>query len=423
MTTQEQMNKAIAIARGMGIDAEFKFAPEEANIDVWDMLQKSAPKFDKEGNLTKAPKPFTNRNNIALILENDPLYESLSYNDHSNKVMWKERELWDPDLEDIGLHIERAYKIRYTSADIKRAVLRVAHQKMQENIKAWVTHLPAWDGEERIHNLFRNVFRAQIIPGSEKLIEEISKKWMISLIARVMKPGCKMDTFLVLCGEKGLGKSTGLKTLIGEDWFSDSPLDISKKDSLELIHSTETWLWELAELHSLQGRTADNFKAFISSAEDKFRPSYQQFPKSYLRRVVFAGTSNNYQFLSDGPERRVWPITVTAPVDLGYLKAWREQLFAEALEEYLRGEIWYLEWKSQRMLSELQQAYIIDDPWAIKVREAIEKGKVNTTAIMQYLDLPVSQQHTGNAKRIAQICKESGYKQVILDGQRIWKRK
>jgi predicted P-loop ATPase len=415
------MKKMLEIAKQIGQEAEYKFAPEEAHIDTWDMLQKSEAKYNKDGELTRTPKPYANRNNIALILENDPIYESLCYNDHSNKVIWKERELWDPDLEDIGLHIERAYNIRYPSADIKRAVLRVAHQKIQENIKSWINNLPQWDGEERIHNLFRNVFRAQIIPGSEQLIEEISSKWIISLIARVMEPGCKMDTFLVLCGEKGLGKSTGLKTLIGDDWFSDSPLDISKKDSLELIHSTETWLWELAELHSLQGRTADNFKAFISSAEDKFRPSYQQFPKSYLRRVVFAGTSNNY--LSDGPERRVWPITVTKQVDLGYLKAWREQLFAEALKEYCSGKIWYLEWESQRMLSELQQAYIIDDPWAIKVREAIAGGHKNTTAIMTKLDLPVSQQHTGNAKRIAQICKESGYKQVILDGQRIWKKK
>jgi putative DNA primase/helicase len=420
---QEKMNKSVALAKKLGIVAEYKFAPEEAHIDTWDMLQKSEPKFDKDLNLTKGPKPYANRNNIALILENDPIYESLCYNDHSNKVIWKQRELWDPDLEDIGLHIERAYNIRYTSPDIKRAVLRVAHKNIQENVKDWVTNLPSWDGEPRIHNLFRNAFRAQIIPGSEQLIQEMSSKWIISLIARVMKPGCKMDNFLILCGEKGLGKSTGLKTLIGEDWFSDSPLDIGKKDSLELIHSTETWLWELAELHSLQGRTADNFKAFISSAEDKFRPSYQQFPKSYLRRVVFAGTSNNYQFLSDGPERRVWPITVTAPVDLEYLRTWREQIFAEGLAEYLDGNIWYLEWESQRMLSELQQAYIIDDPWAIKVREAIVTGKNNTTDIMNYLDLPVSQQHTGNAKRIAQICKESGYKQVIKDGQRVWIRK
>jgi putative DNA primase/helicase len=420
---QEQMNKSIKIAESIGLSAEYKFAPEEANIDVWDMLQKTPAKYSKEGELIRTPKPYANRNNIAIILENDPIYESLCYNDHSNKIIWNNRELWDPDLEEIGLHIERAYNIRYASADIKRAVIRVAHQKIEENIKRWLLDLPEWDQEPRIHNLFRNVFRAQIIPGSESLIQEISSKWVISLVARIMDPGCKMDTFLILCGEKGLGKSTGLKTLIGEDWFSDSPLDISKKDSLELIHSTETWLWELAELHSLQGRTADNFKAFISSAEDKFRPSYQQFPKSYLRRVVFAGTSNNYQFLSDGPERRVWPITVSQPVDLGYLKAWREQIFAEALEEFNSGSIWYLEWESQRLLSELQQAYIIDDPWAIKVREAIAGGNNNTTGIMNFLELPVSQQHTGNAKRIAQICKESGYKQVIFNGQRVWKRK
>jgi len=420
---QEQMNKSIKIAESIGLSAEYKFAPEEANIDVWDMLQKTPAKYSKEGELIRTPKPYANRNNIAIILENDPIYDSLCYNDHSNKIIWNNRELWDPDLEEIGLHIERAYNIRYASADIKRAVIRVAHQKIEENIKRWLLDLPEWDQEPRIHNLFRNVFRAQIIPGSESLIQEISSKWVISLVARIMDPGCKMDTFLILCGEKGLGKSTGLKTLIGEDWFSDSPLDISKKDSLELIHSTETWLWELAELHSLQGRTADNFKAFISSAEDKFRPSYQQFPKSYLRRVVFAGTSNNYQFLSDGPERRVWPITVSQPVDLGYLKAWREQIFAEALEEFNSGSIWYLEWESQRLLSELQQAYIIDDPWAIKVREAIAGGNNNTTGIMNFLELPVSQQHTGNAKRIAQICKESGYKQVIFNGQRVWKRK
>jgi putative DNA primase/helicase len=420
---QEQMKKLLALAKDMGMDAEYKHAPEGADIDTWDLLEKRDAKYDKEGNLTSPPKPYANRSNIAKILENDPEYRSLCYNDHSNKVKWKDRELWDPDLEEIGLHIERAYRIRYPSADIKRAVLRVAHQNLEEPIHNWLRNLPEWDGAPRIRHLFHTVFKAARIEGSEAIIMEMSKKWVISLVARIMQPGCKMDTFLVLCGEKGLGKSTGLKALIGDAWFSDSPLDISKKDSLELIHSTETWLWELAELHSLQGRTADNFKAFISSAEDKFRPSYQQFPKAYHRRVVFAGTSNNYQFLSDGPERRVWPITVTQQVDLSYLHTHREQIFAEALHEYDNGAIWHLEWQSQRTLSELQEAYIIDDPWAMKVREALITGKNTTSQMMEFLELPVSQQHVGNARRIAQICKESGYKQVIRDGVRIWIRK
>lgn len=418
----EQMKKMLALASEMGINAEYKHAPEGCDIDTWDLLEKTDAKYDKDGNLTKQPKPFTNRSNLAIILENDPIFRSLCYNDHSNKVKWKDRELWDPDLEEIGLHIERAYRIKYPSQDIKRAVLRVAHQNLEEKIKDWLLNLPKWDGDPRIDYLFHTAFRALRIPGSEALIQEMSRKWMLSLVARIMDPGCKMDTFLVLCGEKGLGKSTGLKALIGDNWFSDSPLDISKKDSLELIHSTETWLWELAELHSLAGKSADNFKAFISSAEDKFRPSYQQFPKSYLRRVVFAGTSNNYQFLSDGPERRVWAITVTQPVDLSYIRTHREALFAEALQAYKDREIWHLEWESQRALSELQETYIIDDPWALKVREAIASQKNTTVEIMEHLELPVSQQHTGNARRIAQICKESGYKQVFREGVRVWIR-
>jgi len=418
----EKMKKLLELAAEMGIDAEYKHAPEGADIDTWDLLQKPEAKYDNDGNLKKPIRPFANRNNLAMILENDPIFDTLCFNDHANKIKWNSEELWDPHLEDIGLHIERNYRIKYPSHDIKRAVLRVAYQKIEEPIKDYLESLK-WDGTHRIDELFQKVFRADIIPGSEALISEMSRKWVISLVARIIYPGCKMDTFLVLCGEKGLGKSTALKMLVGEHWFADSPMDIAKKDSLELIHSSETWLWELAELHSLQGRTADNFKAFISSASDKFRPSYQQFPKSYLRRVVFAGTSNNYQFLSDGPERRIWPITCTGPIDTNYLHHWRDQIFAEAMEALRSREIWHLERESQANLSHLQQAYIIDDPWALKVREAIVSGKNSTSEIMEYIELPVSQQHSGNARRIAQIARDYGYEQIVIDGSRVWRRK
>jgi len=418
----ENMRKLLQLASEMGIDAEYKHAPEGADIDTWDMLEKPSPQYDKEGNLKRAIKPFANRNNLAVILENDPEFATLCFNDHANKIKWNGEELWDPHLEDIGLHVERCYRIKYPSHDIKRAVLRVAYQNIEEPIKDYLNSLK-WDGSHRIDDLFEVVFRAQVIKGSKQLIREMSRKWVLSLVARIIYPGCKMDTFLVLCGEKGLGKSTALKTLIGEAWFADSPLDISKKDSLELIHSSETWLWELAELHSLQGRTADNFKAFISSASDKFRPSYQQFPKSYQRRVVFAGTSNNYQFLSDGPERRVWPITCTGSIDTDYLRTWRDQIFAEAMEALRDREIWHLERDSQAMLSHLQQAYIIDDPWALQVRDAIVSGKNTTSMIMREIELPVSQQHSGNARRIAQIARDYGYEQVVSEGTRVWRLK
>jgi predicted Fe-Mo cluster-binding NifX family protein len=42
---------------------------------------------------------------------------------------------------------------------------------------------------------------------------------------------------------------------------------------------------------------------------------------------------------------------------------------------------------------------------------------------MEYIDLPVSQQHSGNARRIAQIARDYGYEQIVIDGSRVWRRK
>ena len=56
---QEQMNKMLALAKEMGIEAEYKHAPEGADIDTWDMLKKSAAKYDKEGNPHQTPVSYT----------------------------------------------------------------------------------------------------------------------------------------------------------------------------------------------------------------------------------------------------------------------------------------------------------------------------------------------------------------------------
>ena len=45
---------------------------------------------------------------------------------------------------------------------------------------------------------------------------------MIAMVRRVRQPGCQQDYMLVLLsGEQGVRKSTGLRTLIGDDWFAD----------------------------------------------------------------------------------------------------------------------------------------------------------------------------------------------------------
>jgi predicted P-loop ATPase len=49
----------------------------------------------------------------------------------------------------------------------------------------------------------------------------VGRKWLISGVARVYKPGCKVDTCPIFEGGQGAFKSTGLRTLAGDDFFSD----------------------------------------------------------------------------------------------------------------------------------------------------------------------------------------------------------
>ena len=61
-------------------------------------------------------------------------------------------------------------------------------------------------------------------------VRAVGSKWVIGAVARIMRPGCKNDTCLVLEGPQGLLKSTALKTLAGP-WFTDEIADLGTKDA------------------------------------------------------------------------------------------------------------------------------------------------------------------------------------------------
>jgi predicted P-loop ATPase len=218
-----------------------------------------------------------------------------------------------------------------------------------------------------------------------------------------------------------------LKLLAGEEWFSDSNINISHKDSYELLHQSGVWIWELAEMHALQGKTAANAKQFLTSASDRYRPAYAKMPIQRQRRTVFTASTNDYQFLSDGPERRFWIVDITKKIDTHWIEHNRTQLWAEALHWFDQNIEWWLQEESEDRLMEYQQSFIIDDPWTVKVLDCIKSnaGKATTAQIMEFLDLSAVNQHKGFTKRIAQICRDCGYEQYFSNTHkaRMWRKK
>ncbi len=413
--------KALGEATGIKIVDEDR--PFGADPSTWRIIVKYTPK--KEGSLAR---PFADRSNLAHILENDPEFSTLAYNEHADVMLYKGSELDDTVLEEIAIGLERSYRYNGTDTIIRRGVMRVCANRRLEPIKDWLASLPDWDNTPRIGSMLTDRFHAEYDDGYQALVEAFGSKWMISCVARVMQPGCKVDTALTLIGEKGARKGTSLEILASKKWFSNSHIDIKGKNGYEMLHQSGVWIWELAEGKALQGKSAEAVKAFMTGASDRYRPAYGKMVVKRPRRTVFAVTLNNYQFLSDGPERRFWPVRIKRDslIDTDWLEANRDQLWAEALHLYGAGTQWYLEADLEKMLIDYQQDFIIDDPWTKKIREAYEQNKRTTSEMMEHLELAAGQRHSGHSRRVAQICKDLGMVQKVEgskgDRRRRWYR-
>src|SRR5581483_5455081 len=158
-------------------------------------------------------------------------------------------------------------------------------------------------------------------------------------------PGCKADHCLILEGPQGRGKSTALRALAGDDFFTDQmPRDLSSKEAS--LACAGTWIIEFSELEGLMHRESqvEAVKAFLTRTEDRYRPPYQRHSISIPRQCVFTATTNRDTYMYDeSGNRRFWPARVMN-IHLRMLENDREQLWAEAVHAQRdEGEEWWLD--------------------------------------------------------------------------------
>jgi len=223
-----------------------------------------------------------------------------------------------------------------SATKIEQAVAVACELNRVDAVRAYL-EAQVWDGVPRLDQGAERYFGA---PSSD-YARAIFAKWMIGAVARVMDPGCQMDNMIVLEGSQGLRKSSALRVLAGPEHFTDSLPDVSTKDASE--HLLGPWVIEMSELDQLNRSELTATKSFLTRRVDSFRHAYGRRTSDHPRRCVFAGTTNESEYLRDATgNRRFWPLACTK-VDLDALAHDRDQLWAESVHRFKAGEPWHIE--------------------------------------------------------------------------------
>lgn len=385
--------------------------------------------------------------NVAIVLQNDPRwkdrlrFDEFHYDVHvRGDAPWHSSErggdptkrysdsVTDADIARMRMWMLREYNLDVNNGDVSDAMLVTAEQNRFHPVRDWLLGLK-WDGKGRVEYALNDWFGAE-----RNLYTRTVGIWFaVSCVARAMKPGCAVDTVMILEGGQGFGKSKGLRALCGAPWFHDTPFDLSTKDANQAMQGK--WLIEWAELDQLNRVESSRAKAFITSQVDRFRKPFGKHMIEVPRSAVCVGTVNHDVYLKDDTgNRRYLPIKCGIPgegrlrdrrVDLKLIEAEREQYWAEAVDLYQGGTCWWPETPEQVEMCRLEQAKRqTQEPWVAAVNHYCKlkvvqqaRGFTMDELLEKAIGILPSHQSHGDAVRMGRVLARIGWAKLEVEGE------
>lgn len=317
------------------------------------------------------------RENVIYVLRDHPAWAGVLGADTFSKtiVVRKPSPLGQPagtvwsqdDDMRLGLWlVEARPRMLIRSTDTLRAAVQyVAKLAAFHPVREFLEGI-TWDRVPRVETWLRDYLSTQDTQYSRL----VGRMFLLNMVRRIYEPGCIMRSVPVLEGLQDKGKSTALR-MLSQPWFSDTPFKVGDKDAYQQIQGV--MLYEISELESFTRAEATAVKAFVSSTEDNFRAPYERQNEKHPRQTVFAATTNAQEYLKDWTgNTRFWPVDTGEVIRHAELAAVREQLLAEALVLYRKGERTYPTADEQRELFKPEQDRRLQvHPWMDLIDEEL----------------------------------------------------
>lgn len=304
--------------------------------------------------------------NLNLILNNDPDFQNFAFNELANRIQitgplpWERPEgnsFWrDADTAQLKSIIDIRY-LAFSSRNHDVAFTKAANDRHFHPVRDYLNSLPEWDGVKRVEDLFIKYLQAE----DTEYVRTVTRKTFAAAVARIYIPGIKFDCVPVLDGDQGIGKSTIVKDLVSPEYYSEtlSLTDMDDKSGAEKLQGF--WAVEIGELAGMKKADIEKVKAFLSTCDDKYRPSYGRVVESHPRQCIIIATVNGERgYLRDiTGNRRFWIIKLHQKKQKktwNFTPEFRAQFWAEAKEIWKSGEKLYLEGDVLAEAEKMQQS-------------------------------------------------------------------
>lgn len=286
--------------------------------------------------------------NLTLIMNNDKRLANFGFNEMANAVQVTGKLPWsrpsgikfwrDADTAHLKAWLDMHY-LPFSSRNHDVVFTAVSDNRRFHPVRDYLDNLVPWDKTPRLETYFIERFKAD----DTRYVRLVSRKTFVAAVARIYEPGIKFDSVPVLDGIQGIGKSTVWKETAGDEFFSDalSLTDMEDKSGAEKLQGF--WIVEIGELAGMKKAEIERVKSFITTTDDKYRPSYGKVVESHPRQCIIVATVNGENgYLRDiTGNRRFWVVKcrqTEQKVNWKITPELRDQIWAEAKYYYEHGE-------------------------------------------------------------------------------------